>query len=329
VSETVDGGSQLRPAAPAPGAARGIGRAARLSDTLMHWVLVVAAGLSVVLVLLVVVFITTKAYPVLRTPGLGIFFGSTDWAPDGVGFGADQTFGALMPIAGSLLVVGFALVLAVPLALAVALAVVETNPVIGDRFLRPAVELFLGIPSVVYGYLGFIVLLPILRHLAPPGKDGSGLLAASVVLAIMVIPTIATLSADGLLAVPRSIREASMALGATRWQTIRRVTLPAARASVVSGVVLGLARAMGEALAVALVVGDVNNLPPFRDYGLRAFFFPTSTMTVSITDGVNNLAVNPDGTAARYALALVLLLITFICIFVVRRVNRRGPMVVV
>jgi phosphate transport system permease protein len=326
VTETAIGGAQ-RPADP-PSTRSAVNRRAAGVDRLMRYVVQAAAGFSIILVLLVVVFLSTKAYPVLKTPGLRTFFGSTNWQPDGVGFGNDQTFGALMPIAGSLIVVGLALVFAIPLALATALVLEETNPVIGERYLRPAVELFLGIPSVVYGYLGFIALLPIIERVAPPGKDGSGVLAASIVLSIMIVPTIAALSADGLRAVPRSLKEASMALGATRWQTIRRVMLPAARANIVSGVVLGLARAMGEALAVAFVIGDVNNLPPFREYGLRAFILPSTTMTVTITDGINNLAVNPDGTAARYALALVLLAITFASIMVVRTVNRRAPRVV-
>lgn len=320
------GGAQQRPTPPVLVAAAGHGRAA-VVDAVMRWIVRGAASLSVVLVLLVMVFLALKAYPVLKTPGLGTFFGSTAWAPDGVGFGEELSFGALMPIFGSLMVVGLALLIAVPFALAIALVLEETNPRLGNSILRPAIEVFVGIPSVVYGYLGFIALLPILQRFAPPGARGSGLLAASVVLAIMVVPTIATLSADGIRSVPRSLKEASLALGATRWQTIRKVTLPTARAGIVTGIVLGLARAMGEALAVALVVGDVNNLPGFRDYGLRAFFVPTTTMTVTITDGINDVAINPDGTAARYALGLVLLLITFACIMGVRYTNRRAPRV--
>ncbi|MEA2614353.1 MAG: phosphate transport system permease protein [Chloroflexota bacterium] len=313
--------------APPPGSARGGRRvslrAARV-DAVMRWVVLGAAAVSVLLVVLVVAFLAGKASPVLQTPGLRQFFGSADWQPDGTGggFGGVSSFGALLPIAGSLMVVALALFIAVPLALSAAIILEEVNPVVGGRVLRPAVELFVGIPSVVYGYLGFVALLPILERVAPPGRQGSGVLAAGVVLAIMVVPTIATLSADGLRSVPRALKEASLALGATRWQTIWRVQLPAARAIIISGVVLGLARAMGEALAVALVIGDVNALPPFREYGLRALLFPTTTMTVTITDGVNQLAINPAGTAARYALALVLLFITFACIAVVRFVNR-------
>jgi phosphate transport system permease protein len=298
-------------------------RAARI-DKVMRWVVLAAAAVSILVIVLVVAFLAGKATPVLRTPGLRQFLGSTNWQPDGTGggFGGASYFGALMPIFGSFMVVALALVIAIPLALSTAIILEEVNPVVGSRVLRPAVELFVGIPSVVYGYLGFIALLPILERIAPPGKQGSGVLAAGVVLSIMIVPTIATLSADGLRSVPRALKEASLALGATRWQTIWRVQLPAARAIVISGVVLGLARAMGEALAVALVIGDVNSLPPFKEYGFKALLFPSTTMTVTITDGVNQLAINPDGTAARYGLALVLLLITFGCIAIVRFVNR-------
>ena len=103
-----------------------------------------------------------------------------------------------------------------------------------------------------------------------------------------------------------------MALGATHWQTMHKVLLPAARASIISGVVLGMARALGEALAVALVIGDVNVLD-VKTYGIRALLKPFTTMTVTITDGVNNITINPQGGAARYMLALVLLVITFMC----------------
>jgi phosphate transport system permease protein len=310
-------------APPRPGTRRVSLRAAHI-DKAMRWVVLAAATISILIIILVIAFLAGKAAPVLHTPGLRQFFGSTNWQPDGTGggFGGASYFGALLPLFGSLMVVALALVVALPLALATAIILEELNPVIGTRVLRPAVELFVGIPSVVYGYLGFIALLPILERVAPPGKQGSGVLAAGVVLAVMIVPTIATISADGLRSVPRSLKEASLALGATRWQTIWRVQLPAARAIVISGVVLGLARAMGEALAVALVIGDVNALPPFKEYGLKALLFPTTTMTVTITDGVNQLAINPDGTAARYGLALMLLFLTFTCIAIVRFVNR-------
>jgi phosphate transport system permease protein len=316
----------MMPAAPAStGAAAavpGLRRRSRLLDRLARQLITAGAAINVVLVVLVVAFLLSRAWPTVQKIGLGTFFGSTNWDPDGgLGFGVGS-FGALAPIFGSFLVVALALLLAVPFALAVAVVITDTNPIIGERLIRPAIEVFVGIPSVVYGYLGFLVLLPLLRPLAPPGRNGTGILAAGIVLAVMVIPTIATISADGLLSVPRALREGSMALGATQWQTIRRVLLASARPSIISGIVLGFARAMGEALAVALVIGDVNVIPNFGREGVQALLEPFTTMTVSITDGVDKLAINPNGTAARYMLAVVLLIVTFLSILIVRMVAR-------
>jgi phosphate transport system permease protein len=317
------GGPTPSASAHAAGAPR-VRRRSRVLDIVTHRGVALAATANVALVVLVVVFLATRAAPGVGSFGRQ-FLTSTDWQPDnGIGFGGVGAFGALAPIIGSFAVVLAALLIAVPFAVAAAIVLVETNPRLGERLIRPAVEVFVGIPSVVYGYLGFIALLPLLRTFAPAGGDGSGILAAGIVLSIMVIPTIASLTADGLASVPVALREGSMALGATRWQTIWKVLLPAARPAMVSGIVLGFARAMGEALAVALVIGDVNVIPAFRIEGIRALFKPFTTMTVAITDGVDKLAINPDGTAARYMLALVLLIVTFVSILVVRMVVRRS-----
>jgi phosphate transport system permease protein len=149
-------------------------------------------------------------------------------------------------------------------------------------------------------------------------------LAAALVLSLMVVPTVATLSADGIRSVPAEIKEGSLALGATQWQTVRRVLLPAAKVGLISGIVLGLARAMGEALAVSMVIGDVNVIPKISKLGLQALLQPFTTMTVTITDGLNTLAINPHGTGARYLLALILLLVTFVAVSTVRAVASRG-----
>lgn len=334
---TTEGGAPQRPALAA---SRGLSRAT-IVDRLAGLVALVSAGLAILVVGLVIAFLAVKATPVFSNAaiGAGSFFTSFSWQPDFAvkgssgGFGGDTgpfaSFGALTPIFGSVEVVVIALVIAVPVALSLALVLEETDPVIGQRFLRPAIEIFVGIPSVVYGYLGFTVLRPLFRPLAAQGGgQGEGLLLAGVVLAIMVVPTIATLSADGLRSVPRSLKEASMALGATQWQTMYKVLVPAARSTIISGVVLGLARAMGEALAVALVIGNVNQLPQFDKYGLHAFIQPTLTMTTTITQNIQNIAIEPEATAARYMLSIVLLVITFLCILAVRFLNRRAPQVV-
>jgi phosphate transport system permease protein len=325
VIETSAGGGRPPSAAVPAAGILAIRRRSRVLDRFAHRAVTLAAAVNVLVVLLVVAFLALRAAPGLKSIGLLNFFGSANWQPDaGIGFGGVGAFGALAPILGSFSVVILALLIAVPFATSAAVVLAETNPRIGERFIRPAVEVFVGIPSVVYGYVGFIALLPLLRHLAPPGGDGSGVLAAGIVLAIMVIPTIASITADGLQSIPAAMREGSLALGATRWQTIWHVLLPAARPALVTGVVLGFARAMGEALAVALVIGDVNVIPNVGKVGLQALLQPFTTMTVSITDGVDKLAINPDGTAARYMLALVLLVVTFISIVIVRMVVRRA-----
>lgn len=287
-----------------------------------------AAGLSLVVVGLVILFLTVNAWPAFVHIGLDNFFGSTTWDPEGAlhhyaNLQPRAYFGALTPMAGSAVTVLLALVLAIPVGLSLAIMIAQTGKHIGERILRPAIELFVGVPSIVYGYIGLVLLVPQLEKLAPPGKSGQGFAAAAIVLGVMVVPTIATLSADAIQSVPTTLREGSTALGATSWQTLRRVVLPAARPGIVSGIVLGLARAMGEALAVALVIGGVPQLPDLGG-GLKFLVEPGMTMTTTITDGISQLGSNPKAEAARYLLALVLMLITFACVTVVRIIQRRG-----
>jgi phosphate transport system permease protein len=308
---------------PAASAAwRGRLRAERASRT----ALTASAGLSLLVVFLVVLFLGIRAWFGVVHIGLDNFFFSFSWDPEGA-YHHDAnlhplpTFGALTPIAGSLIAVLLALLVAVPVAMALAIVIAETNKYIGDRILRPAIELFLGIPSVVYGFLGLTVLVPRLAPLAPAGRNGEGFAAAAIVLAVMIIPTVASLAADALMGLPSSIKEASYALGATQWQTIRRVLLPAARRGITSGIVLGFARAMGEALAVALVIGGVPQ-PPDLAHGAKFLFEPGMTMTTTITDGISELGFSPKAEAARYMLAMVLLIITFLCVTAIRASQR-------
>lgn len=291
-----------------------------------RWGLTGAAGISLVVVGLVILFLAINAWPAVDQIGIDKIFGSAVWDPEGAYHHDSRylprpVFGALTPLAGSLVVVILALLVAVPVGLALAIVLAEGGHRLGDRVLRPAVELFVGVPSIVYGYLGLIIVVPALARFAPPGRSGAGFGAAAIVLGIMVVPTIATLGADALLAVQAGLREASVALGATRWQTLRRVLLPAARAGIVTGIVLGFARAMGEALAVALVIGGVPQLPDLA-HGVRFLVEPGMTITTTITDGITELGSNPKAQAARYLLALVLLLFTFVAVTAVRWAQR-------
>lgn len=281
-----------------------------------------AAALSLVVVLLVIVFLTVNAWPAFVHIGVDNFFGSATWDPDAA-YSIGGRYGALTPIAGSVIAVVLALVIAIPIGLALAIVLAEAGRQMGERVLRPAIELFVGVPSIVYGYVGLVLLVPQLEKVAPPGKAGTGFGAAAIVLGVMVVPTIATLSADAIQAVPVALREGSVALGSTPWQTLRRVTIPAARAGIVSSIVLGLARAMGEALAISLVIGNVYTIPN-PSSGLSFLFLPSLTMTTTITDGITNLGANPKAEAARYLLALVLLMLTFGCVTAIRVVQRRS-----
>jgi phosphate transport system permease protein len=283
-----------------------------------------AAALSLVVVALVILFLTVNAWPAFIHIGLDNFFGSATWDPDGATYVGGR-YGALTPIAGSAIAVGLALLIAIPVGLALAITLAETGRNIGERVFRPAIELFVGVPSIVYGYVGLVLLVPQLEKVAPPGKAGFGFAAAGIVLGVMVVPTIATLSADAIQSVPRTLREGSTSLGATAWQTLIRVVFPAARPGIISSIVLGFARAMGEALAVALVIGNVAQIPS-PTTGLSFLFYPTMTMTTTITDGISNLGANPKAEAARYMLALVLLLITFGCVSAIRFAQRRSEM---
>lgn len=288
-----------------------------------------AAAFSLFLVALVILFLTINAWPAFIHIGLDHFFGSAVWDPEGAyhqtkNYVPEPFFGAWTPILGSFTAVGLALILAIPIGLALAVVLVEGNRRFGERVLRPAIELFVGVPSIVYGYLGLVLLVPRLAALAPAGGGaGSGFAAAAVVLGVMVVPTIATLSADALISVPHALKEGSLSLGATSWQTLRRVVIPAARPGIISSIVLGLARAMGEALALSLVIGNVPQLPNFSK-GLNFLFYPGMTMTTTIADGITQLGANPKAEAARYLLALVLLVITFGCVTAVRAAQKRS-----
>jgi phosphate ABC transporter permease protein PstC len=149
--------------------------------------------------------------------------------------------------------------LGVPLALACAITLAEFTPPRWVTVLKPTIELLAGIPSVVFGFLGVIFLVPLIRNTL--GGPGLSLLAASIILAIMILPTITSISIDALQAVPLLYKEGALAMGATHWQTIRYVLLPAARSGVVTAIILGMARAIGETMAVIMVAGNALKIP--------------------------------------------------------------------
>ena len=242
------------------------------------------------------------------------FLGSAEWEPvdNAEGGGA---VGALIFIAGSLCVCGLALLIATPFALGSAIFMTQISPRIGEKFYRPVVEIFAGIPSVVYGWVGLTVLVPAIR-VAFDRQVGHSVLAAGIVLSVMIFPTIASVSADALGAVPATCRDAAYGLGSTRWQAIWRVMVPAAKSGIVTGVVLGLARAFGEALAVAMVIGQTTALP-------TSIFSTTKTLTTEIAAQMGNAMEGGELKAALWTMAALLFLISLFFIVLIHLVSDR------
>lgn len=224
----------------------------RLGDKTVEGVLRLLALSSVAVLLLITVFIVREGAPLIYDVGFANFF-SGDWRPTA------GRYGIGLMIVGSAAVTLGALAFGVPLGIACAVVLGEMAPRRVRLVLKPSIEILAGIPSVVYGFMGIALVLPWIRdYLGGPGASG---LAGSVILGVMILPTIIAISLDALQAVPRSYREGSLAMGATEWQTIWRVVLPAARSGIVAAVILGIGRAVGETMAVVMVTGNAVQLP--------------------------------------------------------------------
>jgi phosphate transport system permease protein len=213
---------------------------------------------------------------------------------------------------------GVATVIAAPLSIGLAVFMSEVAPPWARNITRPAMEVFVGIPSVVYGFLGASVLVPFLQHnLRSLGFTfGKSWLAGSLVLSLMILPTITSIAYDALIAVPRELRTGSLALGTTRWQTIRHILLPAARAGLLTAVILGMMRAAGEALAVQMVIGNRVVLP-------TDITKPITAMTAQITLDMGNTTFNQPWNQALWTMALILLLMSLTFVTLARRIGRR------
>jgi phosphate ABC transporter permease protein PstC len=245
-------------------------------------VLFLLALSSISSLVIITVFIFLEGLPLIFQTGFKNFILSSHWAPTKGHFG----IGAM--IVSSLLVTLGAMVLGVPLGLACAIILAEFSSPQLRGFLKPTLELLAGIPSVVYGFLGVIWLVPLIRNYL--GGPGLSLLAAAVILGIMILPTIISISIDALTAVPDIYRDGSIALGATEWQTVRRVVLPAASSGIITAVILGMGRAVGETMAVIMVAGNAIKLP-------ASILDPVRTLT-------SNIALELGYAAGRHREAL-------------------------
>ncbi|MEW6066630.1 MAG: phosphate ABC transporter permease subunit PstC [Bacillota bacterium] len=278
----------------------------KIHESIIEKLLLISAVVAVLVVALITYFIFAGGLPVMQKYGIAHFITSSDWHP------LDKQFGLLPMIAGSFLVTLGALVIGVPLSVGCAIFLAEIAPKQVTRIIRPAIELLAGIPSVVYGFYGLVILVPLIRELF--GGRGFSILGGSVVLAIMILPTVVNISEDAIRAVPREYKEGSLALGATHWQTIKKVIVPSARSGILTAIVLGMGRAIGETMAVIMVVGNVATLP-------ESILDPIRTLTGNIAIEMGYAA--GEHSQALFATGIVLFVIIMILNFMVTLVPKR------
>ena len=261
--------------------------------------LAAAAGVSVLALAAIVIFLLSQALPIFAHVSLKDFLFSTEWYPTD----DPPVFGIGALIAGSLACAALTTLIAVPFGVLTACAIHAGMPPALTRIVKPLIELMAALPSVVIGFIGMIILAPWLQDMFGIAT-GLNLFNASIMLAFMCVPTIASISEDALRNVPSGLREASLALGATRWETLLKVELRWAMGGIATAVMLGISRVIGETMVVLMVVGGAAIIP-------ESIFDPVRPMTSSIAAEMAEAAVGGEHYHALYATGLVLFIITF------------------
>ena len=256
------------------------------------------ASLSIFFLLGIVIVLFKEGLPIFKVTTFKKFLFGKFWYPTY----EPPEFGILPLILGSFLVTFGALVISVPLGVAGAIYISEVASPKIKEFIKPVIELLAGIPSVVYGFFGMVVVAPLVAKIFNLAV-GLNAFTASLILGIMAIPTITSISEDAISAVPKRFKEASYALGANKWETIIKVTLPAAGGGISTGIILGIARIIGETMTVLMVAGGAPVIP-------HSFFEPVRTMTATIAVEMGETVVGSAHFCALFAIAIVLFLIT-------------------
>jgi phosphate transport system permease protein len=289
------------------------------------WLFFLCASSVILAVIVIFGFILFTALPVIQQSGLNLIIGTT-WDYN------THQFGMQTLITGSIFLAALTLIIATPVGILAAIYLAEYAHPALEKMLRTLIELLVGIPSVVYGIFGFLLLEPIFKTVIKPAigsllgfipgfqnispNTGSGYLLAASVLAIMILPTIISLSHESLRAVPAGYREASLALGATRWETIRFVMIPAGTSGIASAIVLGVMRAMGETMAVVMLIGGTMHVPGgVLDQGF--------TLTAKILSDSSYYLIFPESRSAIFAMALVLFVIELFFVTLIRFTTKR------
>ncbi len=284
-------------------------RLSRRVDWLLLWSLRLSAIVSGALVLFITIFVVAEAWPALRNIGVWRFLNDASWYPSG---GADGgTFNLVPMFVGTLLTTAGAILLAAPLGVLAAIFRQAYAPPGVGRVYRWLIELLAGIPSVVYGFWGLVVLVPMIARFEPPGAS---LLAGILILTLMILPTTALASDAALESVPRRYVEGAAALGLGRWAALHCVALPAAGSGIATGVLLATGRALGETMAVLMVCGNVVAVP-------ASLFDPVRTLTANIA--LEMAYALEDHRSALFVSGLLLLLMVSALVLAAEAVDRR------
>ena len=277
-----------------------------IKEKVIERILLVIALSSILILGLITFFIFEQGLPLIWKVGPRAFILGERWVP------SQGAFGIFPMIVSSFWVTFGALALGIPLGLACSIFLTEWSPPSVGLVLRPAIQLLAAIPSVIYGFWGLVVLVPLVRNYL--GGPGLSVLSGSVILGFMIMPTIISISEDSLKALPRTYKEGALALGATHWQTIWRVLIPAARSGIVASIILGMGRAFGETMAMIMILGNAVRMP-------TSFLDSARTLTTNI--GIEMGYATGDHRQALFATGVVLFVIIMIlnalAIFLSRR----------
>jgi len=278
----------------------------KFTERLNERIFMLIALSSISVLALITVFIIIQGAPLIGEIGVRNFIFGMSWAP------SRGEFGIFPMIIGSVSVTAGAALLGVPVGICCSIFIAEFAPAPLKTIFRPAIQLLAGIPSVVYGFWGLVFIVPFIRDRL--GGPGLSILAGSVILAIMILPVVVSISEVSLIALPRQYKEGSLALGMTHWQTIRSVLLPAAKDGVVAAVILGIGRAIGETMAVIMVLGNAVAVP-------RSILDPVRTLTTNI--GIEMGYASGEHRQALFATGIVLFVIIMILNSAAQYITRR------
>lgn len=282
----------------------------KYSESIMKIVFLLSAAVSILAVLLICWFLFSEGLPTIGEIGVLNFLTGTVWKP------LENHFGILPMIVGSCYVTAGAIIIGVPVGLLCAIYMAKFCPRGVYRILKPATDLLAGIPSIIYGFFGLMVIVPVMQQLT--GTSGKGVLTASIMLGIMILPTIISVSEAAIRAVPESYYEGALALGATHERSVFFTTVPAAKSGIMAGIILGIGRAIGETMAVVMVAGNQPVIPESLTSGVR-----TMTINIVLEMGYAAKGMHRDALIATAVVLFVFILIINICFSLVKRGDKK------